>query len=94
MKAMPFVRLNVGDIFNDIDGTTYIKTARALTPNKEETNTNYKKLNSMILIPNKPSDARGQLRYKDDDVYCEVLDIQEITELHLENMDDEPESNL
>lgn len=93
MKPMPFLRLNVGDVFNDIDGTTFIKTGKCLTPSKEDRSTSYKELNCVILVPNKPMDARGQLRFKNDDVYCEVFDDQEITELKIEYPEENHASN-
>lgn len=93
MKPFPFLRVGVGGIFNDIDGTTFVKTAKALLPNREE-GLPPVELNCMILIPNKNKDKRGQLRSKNDDVYCEVLDPSEVAELKLEEAaEEEPVSN-
>lgn len=96
MKPVPFARVNLGDIFNDIDGTTFIKTGKALTPNKDEAGA-FLELNCMILIPNKPKDNRGQLRYKSPDTYCEILDPQDILDSKLDALVDssmeEPGSN-
>lgn len=90
MKPLPFARVGIGDIFNDVDGTTFVKTAKAMLPKKEDVT--YAELNCMILIANKHRDARGQLRGKNDDVYCEVLDPSEVAELQLEHVE-VPESN-
>jgi len=91
MKPLPFKRVLVGDIFNDIDGTTMIKTGRALLPKIEDDDG--QELNCMILIPNRVKDKRGQLRSKNDDVYCEVLDPSEVANLRLETITEEPMSN-
>ena len=93
MKPMPFLRLVVGDIFNDIDGTTFIKIGKCYTPTKDESSSSYKELNCVILVPNKLKDTRGQIRFKNDDVYCEVFDEEEISELKIEHSDDSPKSD-
>lgn len=88
MKPKPFRDLIVGNIFRDIDGTTYIKSGKSFTTGEEQ-----KVLNCIILIPNKSKDGRGQLRFKDEDVYCEVLEEIEIIELKLEEIEPVRESN-
>ncbi len=93
MKPAPFLRLNVGDIFNDIDGTTFIKTGKCFIQCKEDVAAPAKELNCVILIPNKPKDSRGQIRFKDDDVYCEVFDDKEISELQIEHPDEVAKSD-
>lgn len=92
MKPLPFRRVSVGDIFNDVDGTTLVKTGRALLPEKDDEG-GRDELNCMILIPNRSKDKRGQLRSKNDDVYCEVLDPSEVANLRLETITEEPMSN-
>jgi len=79
MKPMPFLRVPLGGIFNDIDGTTFLKTTKVYF--KKETD--YQEINCIVLIPNKPKDQRGTIRTKEDDVYCEVLDKAEIADLVL-----------
>lgn len=92
MKPVPFKRVAVGDIFNDVDGTTFVKTGKALLPKVDEDESR-DELNCMILIPNRVKDKRGQLRSKNEDVYCEVLDPSEVANLRLETITEEPMSN-
>lgn len=93
MKPFPFKRLSIGDIFNDIDGTTFIRTGTSVPKGAFDQVDERPELNCMILIPNKGKDKRGQLRFKADDVYCELLDATEISNIRLENITDEPMSN-
>lgn len=76
---MPFLRVPLGGIFNDIDGTTFLKTGKVYF--KKETD--YQEANCVILIPNKPKDQRGTVKSKEDDIYCDVLDKSEIADLVL-----------
>lgn len=84
MKPLPFGRVSVGAIFNDMDGTTYVKTAKSMLANRTEDGPQFINLNCMILVPNTNKDKRGQLRGKDDDIYCEVLEPSEVASLKLE----------
>ena len=77
MKAKPFRDVDIGEMFRDIDGTHFFKTGKALTPVKTDEGSSYRELNCMIAIPNKPKDGRGQLRYKPEAEYCEVLEPNE-----------------
>jgi hypothetical protein len=78
-KAKPFRDVSSGDLFRDIDGTTFIKVNQKvyLTSDGSEI------ANCVILIPNKQKDDRGDIRKKEVDTYCEVLDPSEIEEIHL-----------
>lgn len=83
MRAKPFRDVNTGEYFRDIDGTIYVKTSKAYssadTPDI---------VNCMVLFPNKQKETRGQLRKKENDVYCEVLDEIDLEEMKLH---DEPQ---
>jgi len=89
MKPMPFIRVQVGGIFNDIDGTTFIKTGKVYFKREAD----YQEANCVVLIPNKPKDQRGTIRSKEDDVYCEVLDKSEIADLVLNDENETTEND-
>jgi len=78
-KAKPFKDVSSGSLFRDIDGTVLIKTRQKvyLTPDSADI------VNCMILVPNKQKDDRGDLRRKENDTYCEILDDIEVGEIHL-----------
>jgi hypothetical protein len=78
-KAKPFRDVSTGDLFRDIDGTLFIKTKQKVYLNADGSDI----ANCMILIPNKQKDDRGDMRKKENDTYCEVLDITEVGEIHL-----------
>jgi len=78
MKPKPFRDVNIGDCFRDIDGTIFVKTSKAYSSTD-----NPEIINSMVLFPNKQKDVRGQLKKKENDVYCEVLDDADLEEMKL-----------
>lgn len=77
-KPKPFRDVQVGCLFRDIDGTTFIKTQKIyLTADGSEL------ANCVILIPNKQKEERGDMRKKEIDSFCDMLDDTEIGEIHL-----------
>ena len=78
-KAKPFKDVQSGDLFRDIDGTVLIKTNQKVYTATDGSDI----ANCMILIPNKQKDDRGDMRKKEIDTYCEILDTAEIGEIHL-----------
>lgn len=76
MKAKPFDRVKISEIFRDVDGNIILKQNRVFGDNEGRT-----PLNCVILVPNKPDIQRGDILFKNREVYCEVLDDREISEL-------------
>lgn len=78
MKARPFKDVKTGETFRDVEGTVYIKTDKSYaTADGSEI------LNCVILFPYKTKDSRGQLKKKEYDSYCEVLDDPDLEEYKL-----------
>lgn len=78
-KAKPFRDVQAGNFFWDIDGTLFIKIAQKVYTAADGSEI----ANCMILIPNRQKDDRGDMRKKEVDTYCEVLDEVEVGEIHL-----------
>lgn len=76
MKAKPFERVKIGDLYRDIDGNLLMKIPKST--GEEDT------FNSVILIPNKKDLDRGNLMSKGREVYCEVLTKPEIADIKLD----------
>jgi hypothetical protein len=75
MQARPFIKVNNGNIFRDVDGTTYVKTPKSATSSEGIFT------NCVVLITNSKDLSRGDLVKKVKDVYCEVIDAAEIIQL-------------
>ena len=86
MKAFPFEKVKIGQAFRDIDGTVLMRTSKAYADNEGRT-----PINCTILIPNKMELSRGDLVAKARDIYCEVLDQRELSELRLVDVPDDKE---
>jgi len=88
MEKKPFKDINIRDIFRDIDGTILIKTDKTYAgASRSEV------MNCVVLVPNKPNDYRGQMKKKENDSYCEVLDDVDMSDIRLkENHDISPET--
>ena len=84
MKAKPFERLKVGELFRDIDGTLLMRTSKSFSDVEAKNITN-----CTVLIPNKPDDNRGEMVYRARDVYCDTLTDREISEIKLVDMPSE-----
>lgn len=78
-KAKPFKDVQSGSLFRDIDGTILVKVGQKVYLNSEGSEI----ANCMILVPNKQKENRGDMRRKDYDTYCEILDDTEVGEIHL-----------
>lgn len=75
MLAKPFINVKNGDIFRDVDGTTYVKTPKSATSSEGIFT------NCVVLLANSKDLSRGDLVKKAKDVYCEVIDAAEIIQL-------------
>ena len=83
MEKKPFKDVTIKEIFRDIDGTILIKTDKTYSGvNRSDI------LNCTVLIPNKASEYRGQMKKKENDSYCEVFDAIDISELNLKDCPD------
>ena len=78
MKATPFERVKIGQVFRDIDGTLIMRINKAYGDNEARS-----LINCVILISNKTEVSRGGLLAKTRDIYCEVLDDRELSDLGL-----------
>ena len=78
-KARPFKDVQSGNLFRDVDGTVLIKINQKAYLTSDGSDI----ANCMILIPNKQKDDRGDMRKKEQDTYCEILDNTEVGEIHL-----------
>lgn len=86
MKALPFEKVKTGQAFRDVDGTVLMRTSKAFGDNEGRT-----PVNCAILISNKTDLSRGDLISKTRDIYCEVLDQRELSELRLVDVPDDKE---
>ena len=78
MKAVPFEKVKAGQAFRDIDGNVLMRVSKAYSDSEGRT-----PVNCAILISNKADLTRGDLITKTRDIYCEVLDDRELSELTL-----------
>jgi len=78
MKPVPFDKVKTGDIFRDMDGNSVMRTAKTYSDNEGKT-----VVNCIMLISNKTELSRGELFGKSREIYCEVLNEREISELTL-----------
>lgn len=86
MKAMPFERTKIGNIFRDIDGNIILRVAKAYGDNEGRT-----PINCAILVSNKNDNTRGDVLAKNREAYCEVLDDREVSEIKLVDVSEHDE---
>lgn len=86
MTPMPFLKVKQGQAFRDIDGNVLMRISKAYADNDGRT-----PLNCAILIPNKSDLNRGDTTAKQKDIYCEVLDDRELSEIRLIDVPEDAE---
>ena len=86
MKASPFERVKPGQLFRDIDGNVLMRTSKAYADNEGRT-----PINCIVLIPNKGELTRGDTLTKTREIYCEVLDDRELSQIKLVDVHEDDE---
>lgn len=84
MKEKPFEKIKIGEVFRDLDGNLLMRSAKAYNDAEGQN-----LLNTVVLISNRADLNRGELIYKNRDIYCELLNDREVSETRLVEMQEE-----
>ncbi len=89
MKAVPFQKVKIGQVFRDIDGNSLLRIPKVFRDNEGR---DFR--NCVILIANKSGLSIGDIMVKTREIYCELLNDTELNEIRLTDIIDNNTDNM